>query len=232
MVIGNGQLAKIFDNFKNNNDTVIFASGVSNSNSTSVQEFKREESLLIDSLIKYKGKKFVYFSSCALSAENYLKNDYYLHKEKMEKIIKVNSDDYYIFRLPQVFGELKNHNTLINFLYFSIINSEPFNLYSNAYRYVIEINDVKLFVESFLKNHKSQIIIDLANPYRYNVLEIVTLIEELVNKKGVYKIIDKYDGYELNLENINNYVLKEKLNINFSENYLSRKLSIYKNKHL
>ena len=41
MVIGNGQIAKFFNDFKNNQDILIFASGVSNSNCTNLKEFKR-----------------------------------------------------------------------------------------------------------------------------------------------------------------------------------------------
>lgn len=224
MVIGNGQIAKFFNDFKNNQDILIFASGVSNSNCTNLKEFKREEDLLIDALTNHREKKFVYFSSCALSSNEYLKNEYYLHKERMENIIKKSSENYYIFRLPQVFSELKNHNTLINFLYFSILNGNSFNLYNNAYRYVIDLEDIKILIKSILNNYDFSIVMDLANPYRYSVIEIVNFIESLVNRKGNYNIIDKYDGYELNLKELIHYIEQEKLPINFSSNYLFEKL--------
>ena len=56
------------------------------------------------------------------------------------------------------------------------------------------------------------------------MIEIVNFIESLVNRKGNYNIIDKYDGYELNLKELIHYIEQEKLPINFSSNYLFEKL--------
>ena len=105
MIIGNGQLATIFKKTTLDN-IVVFASGVSNSNCQDIKQFEREKDLLVKTLTNNKNKKFVYFSSCALSAEEYPKNDYYKHKQNMENIIKRYSDNYYIFRAPQLFGNL------------------------------------------------------------------------------------------------------------------------------
>ena len=145
MIIGSGQLAKTFEDSTLSN-TVIFASGVSNSNITDIKQFEREKCLLVNTLEKNKDKKFVYFSSCALSAPKYPKNAYYEHKRQMEELIKEYSTNYYIFRIPQLFGALKHHKTLINFLYEAIINEEFFKVYNQAYRYVIEIDDVRKLV--------------------------------------------------------------------------------------
>lgn len=223
MIIGNGQLADIFKGFQIS-DCLIFASGVSNSNCTDEKEFKREEELLLKNLKEHKDKKFVYFSSCALSVEEYEKNDYYQHKQNMENMIKKYSSNYYIFRVPQLFGTLKTHNTLINFIYFSIIENRKFKLYNEAYRYVIEINDIKLLVEKYLLYSNSCITIDLANPHRYKVLDIVKTFEILLDKKANYDLIDKDDGYILNLRELEKFINKNNLNINFSKNYLKIKL--------
>lgn len=223
MIIGNGQLANYFQNFSEDN-ICIFASGVSNSNCIDDREFKREESLLIKTLKNSRDKKFVYFSSCALSAKGYLQNEYYLHKEDMESIIKRYSNEYYIFRLPQLFGELKEHKTLINFIYYSIVNSNKFNLYDKAYRYVIEISDVKILVESYLKFSNSCIVIDLANPYRYKVLDIVKTFEKLLNRRAIYEVIDKRDSYRLDLSIMNEFIYRNNLKIKFGKNYLENKL--------
>lgn len=103
MIIGSGQLAKVFAKSQIKDDVCIFASGVSNSSCTDEKQFEREKNLLVDTLKKNSDKKFVYFSSCALSAIEYPKNDYYKHKVNMEDIIKEHSNNYYIFRVPQLF---------------------------------------------------------------------------------------------------------------------------------
>ena len=181
MVIGTGQLATVFKD-STLNDSLIFASGVSNSNCKKNSEFQREKALLLESLENNRDKNFIYFSSCALSSNDYPKNEYYRHKQKMEELIKENSNNYYIFRIPQLFGHLKSHKTLINFIYNCILDDEEFKLYSDAYRYVIEINDLKLLVEKYVAFSNSNIVVDLANNYKYKVLDIVEIFENLLNK--------------------------------------------------
>lgn len=223
MVIGSGQLASIFKN-KNNDDCVIFASGVSNSNCKDVVQFNREKELLVNILKSNKNKKIIYFSSCALSVDNYFKNEYYNHKSNMESIIREYSSNYYIFRIPQLFGDLILHRTLINFIYKSIEHSHMFNVYDEAYRYVIEINDVKKLVEAYLQYSDSCITVDLANPFRYKVLDIVKILESLMGKQAKYNLIKKSDGYILDLEDMKSFINKHKIDISFSENYLIEKL--------
>ncbi|PRM91349.1 hypothetical protein CJ672_09700 [Arcobacter cryaerophilus gv. occultus] len=223
MIIGNGQLANIFYDY-NRDDVLIFASGVSDSNCIDETNFEREKKLLIDTLKKNQNSKFVYFSSSALSSDKYPKNEYYKHKMNMEEIVKKFSKNYYIFRIPQLFGDLIVHKTLINFIYRSIINEEKFNIYDQAYRYVIEINDVRKLVELYLDNHFPCMIENLANPYRYKVLDIVKIFEKLLNKKAQYKIIEKEDKYILDLTSLKIFVNTFDTNVVFGEEYLSEKL--------
>ena len=223
MVVGNGQLAQTFKG-EELIETCIFASGVSNSGCTDIKEFEREKNLLIKTLEENKEKKFVYFSSCALSAVDYPKNDYYRHKENMETIIKQYSSKYYIFRIPQLFGDLILHKTLINFIYKCIEHEHHFNVYSGAYRYVIEINDVKNLVEAYLNFSSSCITVDIANPHRYSVLDIVGILEKLQNKKAKFTILDKQDQYHLEFDKMQNFIEKKNLILNFGEAYLFNKI--------
>ena len=224
MIIGSGQIAKAFTHDDSNN-VVIFASGVANSKCTDKNEFLREERLLQKTLEKANNKQFVYFSSCALSAKNYPLNEYYIHKKNMENIIKEKSENYYIIRLPQLIGDIfKRHNTLFNFLYHRIINEESFFIYNNGFRYVIEVNDVRLLVTQFIDKMPPRQIIDFANPYRYSIFEIVDIFEKILNKKAHYTVIDKNDSYFLNLEAMKAFIKKFSINIGFSENYLEETL--------
>lgn len=223
MIIGNGQLAKAFQKSKLKDDTCIFASGVSNSSCTDKNQFEREKNLLIDTLKNNSDKKFVYFSSCALSAIEYPKNDYYKHKANMEDIIKEHSNNYYIFRIPQLFGDFILHKTLINFIYKAIEHNHKFNIYDEAYRYVIEINDVQKLVESYL-DCDGCLSVDLANPYRYKVLDIVQIFEKLLRKKANYEIIQKEDKYILDLTSLEKFVKEKRIDIDFGEEYLEQKL--------
>lgn len=222
-VIGNGQLAKSFQDFAGD-DVIIFASGVSNSSCKDAEQFEREKKLLVEVLKDNIDKKFVYFSSCALSAEEYPKNDYYLHKKNMENIVKQYSNNYYIFRVPQLFGDLILHKTLINYIYKSIEHNHKFNVYDEAYRYVVEINDVRKIIEACLKYHKPCMTMDIANPYRYKVLEIVETFENLLGKKAHYEVIQKEDKYTLDLTSLEDFVKEKRIDIDFGEEYLIKKL--------
>jgi nucleoside-diphosphate-sugar epimerase len=223
MIIGKGQLASILESL-DASDTINFASGVADSNCEDPKQFEREKNLLIKTLNTNENKKFVYFSSCALSADDYKKNAYYKHKQNMENIIKEKSREYYIFRIPQLFGELKHHKTLINFLYFSILDEKKFTLYPNAYRYVIEISDLKKIVELYINQVPPKIVVDIANPYRYNVKEIVQTLETLLGKQATYTEKLKFDGYELDLPFLEELKKMNFNDINFGKDYLYEKL--------
>lgn len=226
MIIGNGQLAQVFRDLDMEN-VVIFASGVPDSTCIDIDAFNREETLLLQTLVKYKKSKLVYFSSCALSSKEYQKNMYYNHKLNMEKIIKAHTTNYYIIRLPQLFGNLKKHRTLINFFHDSIINDKLFTIYNDAYRYVVEINDVRVLVENYLRISKSGIVVNIANNYRYSAQEIVETLELLLQKKARYKIENKEDKYYLNLHPLNEFIAKNHIDVKFCSEYLFEKLQVY-----
>lgn len=224
MIIGNGQLAQAFSE-NDSSHIIIFASGVANSNCTDEIEFDRERQLLLSTLEAHGEKKFVYFSSCALSSEAYPKNRYYQHKAQMEQLIKDHSNSYYIFRIPQLFGKLKEHNTIINFFYNKIIQGEEFTVYDQAYRYVIEIGDVVHIVHQYLEVSPANITIDLANPYRYSVIEMIRILETLTQRQSRYRVIEKLDSYDLDLTEVSDFVKKHNLKITFSALYLKEKLA-------
>ncbi|AEI13944.1 hypothetical protein Flexsi_0252 [Flexistipes sinusarabici DSM 4947] len=224
MIIGSGQIAKAFTH-EDSKDVLIFASGVANSKCTDKNEFIREENLLKKNLKLSNNKKFVYFSSCALSAKDYPLNEYYLHKKNMENIIRAKSENYYIIRLPQLIGNIfKEHNTLLNFLHHKIINEESFFIYKDGFRYVIEVNDVKLLVTKFIYKMPPRQVVDFANPYRYTIFEIVDAFEKILNKQAHYKVIDKHDSYYLNLKAMKEFIKNFSVKIDFSEKYLEEKL--------
>jgi len=231
MIIGNGQIAKAFKDSSDLFDFIIFASGVADSSCINQAEFERERLLLIKQLDSLNGRKIVYFSSCALSAENYQLTPYYEHKQNMESLIKTNTDQYFIFRIPQLFGEIKRHPTLINFLYHSIKEQKEFNLHDGAYRYVLELSDLKKIVLEYVKINKPPLVLDVANTYRYSVLDIVEVLEKSLCVKGTYNLIQFKDSYTLDLSSIDKFVYSSDLDITFGRNYLTNKLAGQSNIH-
>lgn len=223
MIIGTGQLAKVFAGYIDEN-VCLFASGVSDSSCVDSTAFDREKSLLLSTLRTYPAKRFIYFSSCALSAADYEKNAYYNHKADMEDLVAKHANHHFIFRIPQFFGDLIHHKTLINFIYESIQGGLEFNVYNDAHRYVIEAEDVRKLVLLFLENSNENLTIDLANPYRYPVTEIVETFERLLNKEAYCNIVTRTDKYTLDLTDLMSFLNRLNVDMGFGVDYLRQKL--------
>jgi hypothetical protein len=224
MIIGNGLIAKAFhENYANNDDVLIFASGVSNSSNTDPKEFIREKTLLESILLEQ--KKIVYFSTCSIEDPSLENSLYILHKLQMEHLVK-GVNDYLIFRLPQLAGKTHNQNTLLNFLYRKIINQEFFEIYAKASRNIVDIDDIKSIASYIIDaNQTKNNIENLAQPIYINVIELVNLFENILGKKALYKRADKGSVYKV--KNTLMLEVANKLNINFNSDYLRKTLMKY-----
>jgi len=198
MLIGNGLIAKAFSRYKDNDEVVVFASGVSNSKEVDEKRYKREELLLKDTLSKCNEKVFVYFSTTSIYDDELKNSQYCLHKLYMEEIIKSSATNYYIFRLSEVVGKSKNKYQIVNYFYNTIKNQESFTLWQNACRRLIDIEDVYLLCDILITN---KIYINntynITTPQKINVVEIVTILEKILNMKSKTKLEDKGSCYEI-----------------------------------
>jgi nucleoside-diphosphate-sugar epimerase len=139
MIIGNGLLATGFIGLDGYNDYLVFASGVSDSNETSSKEFDREKELLLTCLNENKDLKIIYFSSILVGVSD---NKYYNHKLEMENIIKSTSNNYIIFRVPQVIGLDGNKNNLIKTITNSIKKDLEITIYKDVDRSLVDVEDI------------------------------------------------------------------------------------------
>src|SRR5690606_20766753 len=103
MIIGRGLIASIFTHY-DQDDLMIFASGVSNSLEVSAAEFEREKSLLINTLNTYSDKKIIYFSTCSICDPSKKESPYVLHKLAMEQLIEEHAESYIVLRIGNVVG--------------------------------------------------------------------------------------------------------------------------------
>lgn len=161
MIIGKGLIAKAFEKYNDNDNVIIFSSGVSNSSETRESEFGREESLLKEHLPL--NKKLIYFSTVSV-VDGSLKSPYINHKIKMEKMISDNHSNYLIFRLPIVIGDNANKITFFNSLKDKINNNEELKVF-NVSRYLIDVDDLsntlpRLIDDEFEKNKTLNICFD------------------------------------------------------------------------
>jgi UDP-2-acetamido-2,6-beta-L-arabino-hexul-4-ose reductase len=183
MIIGNGMIAKNLSKIDNDN-TLFFASGVSNSLCNDKDEFQREEKLLLEYINT--DKKFIYFSSI----NEYIVNQKYLHhKLNIEKIIREHTNNFIILKIPQLIGNGGNENNFINFLYNTILNENEFNLIETK-RSLLDIDDMILIIKYLLNiNYIGYFNINYVE--LLNVTDFIDIIEKITNKKAIIKTTKK-----------------------------------------
>ncbi|MCI5164706.1 MAG: NAD-dependent epimerase/dehydratase family protein [Candidatus Electrothrix sp. GM3_4] len=197
MIIGNGLVANAFKKYRDRHDVIMFASGVSNSLEQNSDPFFREQRLLRASLEKYRKSTFVYFSTCSIYDPSTNFSTYVQHKLKMEKIVSEAATAYLIFRLPQIVGRSDNSSTLVNFLYAHIANNWPFDVWGEAVRYLIDIDDVVRFVSFVIDDAKRSDLVVNVGTAPCNILDIVTYLENIIGKKAVFKILNRGMNYAI-----------------------------------
>ena len=226
MVIGNGMIAKEFENYRDDDNVVIFASGVSDSTNTDNRAFEREKNLIIETLHANKGKLFVYFSTCSIDDTSMQSSAYVQHKIKMEGLIVNNHTPYIIFRLTNPVGKTNNTHTVINYFIKNITEKHKFAVWKNATRNLIDIDHLYLICNEILQKRLFiNSIVNIANPKNYPVVFIIENIEKHFAIAGNYTLLDKSGGPLINTVSIE--PLFNKFNIDFDEHYLSRLIQKY-----
>ena len=225
MIIGNGMLARAFDCYRDHPRIVVFASGLSDSTVTDVAQFEREHSLLVNALDEQCKKQFVYFSTCSIADPELSASPYVNHKLKMEGLIRAYSSSYLVFRFPQVVGQGGNKNTLTNRLYTSIRDNERFQLWRNAYRYIIDVDDVSAVARYMIdRDEYLNRIINVAS-CRFSIFDVVRALEQVTQRSAVYTELDK--GASYNIDCYEAHQVAKSLNIQFDETYLHRVVRKY-----
>ena len=179
MIIGNGMLANAFaPHYLNNSDICIYASGVSNSRCVDSAEFLRERDKLLNTIDEFKDiSTFVYFSTCSVNDPSAINTPYVKHKLAMEKIVSAHPG-YLILRLPQIAAKTGNPNNLLNSLHRHLNTGVEFTIWTNAYRNIIDIDDVVNIAIRLLADSKNRKLwINIANPVCTSIRDVVAAME-------------------------------------------------------
>ena len=196
MVVGNGMLATAFMKTEGiSSDTIIFASGVSNSQETDHREFRRESDLLHSFLSC--GKRVVYFSTVSVHDPSLSSSPYIIHKLNIEHLLREHAGDYLIIRLPIVVGRSNNRHTLTNFLFYSLLSGHHFELYRFACRYLIDLEDVVALVTRLIAKQPCNQTLDLVLDNRTRVTEIVEVLEHILGTQANYTLVPKGACYQI-----------------------------------
>jgi len=221
MIVGRGMLANAFHKYKNHDNIIIFASGVSNSKETNKDNFKREKMLLIKTIENNQEKSLIYFSTCSIKDKSQKNSQYIIHKKSMEELIETKCKKYYIFRLPQVVG-ITNSPTLINFLINAIEKNNFFYVQRYATRNLIDVNDIVYLSNKFITEQKSiNKIINIASPFNIGVLRIVNILEKLLAKKANFQFIEEGSKQNIDISKIQT-ISKDIFNSDYPEKILKK----------
>lgn len=227
MIVGHGLIATAFHRFFSDDENIcIFASGVSNSKCFKDESFRRERDLLVEHILRCdKDCLFVYFGTCSLYDPDLRGSPYVKHKVEMEAIVK-SHPKYIIFRLPQVVGQSNNPDTLTNYIYKKILLDETFDLLSHAMRNIIDVDDVALIANQIVKDinciNKT---INIANPTSISVVDVVSIFEDILQRKARFVLRKKGSSYQINTNYIQPVI--NFLDLNFDGDYVKSVLNKY-----
>lgn len=231
MIIGSGLLARAFSPaFSQRGDVCVYAAGVSNSSCTDEQEFARERERLSAALQQAKmADVFVYFGTCSVADPEAQQTPYVKHKLAMETLVAQHPRRL-ILRLPQVAGRTPNPHTLLNYLYARISRSESFQLWRNARRNIIDVDDVAAVAKRLIADPADRnVTLNIANPVSYPMPDIVRAMEKATGKRAVCEIVERGSGYAIDVAPI--LPLLDDAGVKFGPGYLERVLDKYYGKH-
>jgi nucleoside-diphosphate-sugar epimerase len=220
-IIGSGFIATKFKKYRKfikKNKVIIYAAGISNSLEINKKNLEREI-LKFKDFTKKNKRKLIYISTYSVNDYSRNKKLYVKNKIKIEKIIKKDSDEYLVIRLPEIIGKTKNLHTLSNFFYNNIINNKPFKVFKNSRRNLLDIDDaIKNCIKIIRKNKNKNKIINLLNKKFNTPMQIVTNLEKILRKKAIYKFSNN---------KINKWSLKNNYFFHSKKNYLIKTLKKY-----
>jgi nucleoside-diphosphate-sugar epimerase len=225
MIIGNGLIANALRGFRDNQEILLFASGVSDSSESREEAFKREHNLIEDALKKYASLRFIYISTCSIYDDSLKHSPYLQHKLAIEKKIQENHDNYLILRLPNMVGRGGNPKTMVNYFVHAIRNNQKIQIQKSAFRNLLDCDVLEPVLKAILNNTFHNEIINIANPVSYRVSDIVHTIEKHLNKKADIEWIEGGGEYDINLEKTGDILFS--LRNDYGLNYLTEMLNKY-----
>lgn len=226
MVIGNGMIATRFMNYQNDEEKIIFASGVSNSKDTLEQNYQREFDLLEKTIREFPDKTLVYFSTCSIEDKDSQNATYIIHKKAIELFIRENVQAYYLFRVSNLAGTSNNPYTLLNYFIFNILQNNPLIVWKNAYRNIIGIDDMYAIAQIILEEEMfKNRVINIANPVNYSVPYLIRTIETFLGREAFSTEIERGENYQIDITSIEPII--QRLQIAFDNNYLTSLLKKY-----
>ena len=223
MIVGSGLVARAFaQRYAEDDSTIIFASGVSNSNETDPEAFARERAMLTGHLAEGE-QRLVYFGSCnVINAKEH--SAYFQHKRAMEALV-TGSGRGTVLRLPQVVGRTRNPNTLTNFLRDCILQERQLTLWAGAQRNLIDIDDVAAIATRILEGGAAPSVVAIASPWSLPMPRIVDLFEQVLGRQAHRVLVDR--GEAMAIDSTLSEQIARDIGLDFGPDYPLRVIQKY-----
>jgi len=217
MVIGQGLLAKAFSKYKDIDEILIFASGVSNSKEDDFNMFKREHAMLTSH--NSTDLKLIYFSTISVVDESLKESPYVQHKLSMEKYITENFKNFIIFRLPNVVGHTPNMYTFFNSIREKILVEQKVKVLRNATRYLIDIDDLAEHLPQVIEKENKKLI-NICFTNRTSVQELTKMIGDALQTPYKVELVEGGSDYEVDSSTFLSYIKPDALGLQENYNYI------------
>ena len=222
-VIGGGLLAKSFSGLGFSADCLILASGVSNSAEQRASEFRREFELVRNQIEDNPMLPVVYFSTCSVYQKK--QTPYTRHKLEMEEYVSKHADSFYIYRLPQVVGVVKNL-TLISYLVNAVLDGETVTVQKYAKRNLLDIKDVVRLSHYLIENKIGcNTIQNLASIAAVPIADILSEVSSILGVSARSNVVELGESYDISVD----FIIEQfgKADPVLSDNYWTQVLRSY-----
>ncbi|MGZ0718271.1 NAD-dependent epimerase/dehydratase family protein [Pseudomonas palleroniana] len=197
-IVGSGLLAKSFSGLGFSAECLILASGVSNSAEQRASEFKREFELVQKQIEDNPLLPVVYFSTCSVYQK--VPTAYTRHKLEMEEYVSAHASSFYIYRLPQVVGVVRNL-TLISYLVNAVLDREVVTVQKYAKRNLLDINDVVRLSRHLIENKIGvNTVQNLASISSVAVPDILSEISKILGVDARSNVVDLGESYDISVD--------------------------------
>ena len=226
MIIGNGLIANSFIKYKDDNDVLVFASGVSNSKEVRKREFEREKVLLEKSIREHSFKLMVYFSTTSIYDPTLSDQPYIKHKLNLENLIESKCSRYLIIRASNVVGKGENIKTIVNFIVRRVCTDRELEVWEFAQRNLLDVEDLVKITNCLIQRKQyHNKIVNVANSTNMPIVDLVRQTEKFFKKKANYRISKKGGSVNADISLIEPLI--SELGIEFDADYFSRLLHKY-----
>lgn len=178
----------------------VFASGVSNSQETNSEFFRREQQLLESYLVQDSHEHLIYISTCSVSDTSQTSSPYIQHKKNMEELTLTQSDTS-VVRLPNVVGPTGNKRNLVRHFVGAILSGKKIYIQESARRYLLGVDEMKALISAYSsQGPRSGQVIEFVPPLSTSVVELVGIIEEILDVKADAEVVPGGSSYPISFE--------------------------------